>query len=216
MVYLKNMISKFHKQNTNFQIAYFLAGSCHTPDGAYILLKELREEREMAIKNYEVQKLKDKAEELRAKKLLEGDEADKLEGQAKLLELKNNREQGEVLYKAALDEINFIDKCIAALEPLRKYKDLPDQEVSELVQKEEWTYELLRRAENYLITTGTIPPDQLDTMRMHPEFKTLILPRIQEIRNLLLTENGREKLLKQIKGANFPDVIKLLPKKMNN
>jgi len=210
------MISKFHKQNTNFQIAYFLAGSCHTPDGAYILLKELREEREMAIKNYEVQKLKDKAEELRAKKLLEGDEADKLEGQAKLLELKNNREQGEVLYKAALDEINFIDKCIAALEPLRKYKDLPDQEVSELVQKEEWTYELLRRAENYLITTGTIPPDQLDTMRMHPEFKTLILPRIQEIRNLLLTENGREKLLKQIKGANFPDVIKLLPNKANN
>jgi len=210
------MISKFHKQNTNFQIAYFLAGSCHTPDGAYILLKELREEREMAIKNYEVQQLKNKAEELRAKKLLEGDEADKLEGQAKLLELKNNREQGEVLYKAALDEINFIDKCIAALEPLRKYRDLPDQEVSELVQKEEWTYELLRRAENYLITTGTIPPDQLDTMRMHPEFKTLILPRIQEIRNLLLTEDGREKLLKQIKGANFPDVIKLLPEKVNN
>jgi len=215
MAYHKDMISKFHKRNTNFQIAYFLAGSCHTPDGAYILLKELREEREMAIKNYEVQQLKDKAEELRAKKLLEGNEADRLEGEAKLLEIENNRKFGEVLYKAALEEIEFIDKCIAKLEPLRKYKGLPDQEVSELVQKEEWLFELLRRAENYLLTTGTISPDQLDTMRLHPEFKTKILPRIKEIRNLLLTEKGREKLLQQIQGANFPEVIKLLPEDKN-
>ena len=48
------MNAKNHKQNTNFQIVYFLVGSCHTPDGAYALLCELREERLLATNSYEV------------------------------------------------------------------------------------------------------------------------------------------------------------------
>ena len=204
------MISKFHKQNTNFQIAYFLAGACHTPDGAYILLRELREERQAAVDNYKVQELKDKAKEIRANKLLQGDEAEKLEGQAELLELENNKKTGEVLYQAALDEITFIDKCLVAIEPLRVYKNLSDGEANEAAQWNEWKFELMRRAENLMLTTGGISPDQFTTMRMHPDFQTEILPRINEIKKLMLTEGGSEELQKQIGGAKFKEITKLL------
>ena len=204
------MISKFHKQNTNFQIAYFLAGACHTPDGAYILLRELREERQAAVDNYKVQELKDKAKEIRANKLLQGDEAEKLEGQAELLELENNKKTGEVLYQAALDEITFIDKCLVAIEPLRVYKNLSDGEANEAAQWNEWKFELMRRAENLMLTTGGISPDQFATMRMHPDFQTEILPRINEIKKLMLTEEGLEELQKQIGGAKFKEITKLL------
>jgi len=204
------MISKFHKQNTNFQIAYFLAGACHTPDGAYILLRELREERQAAVDNYKVQELKDKAKEIRANKLLQGDEAEKLEGQAELLELENNKKTGEVLYQAALDEITFIDKCLVAIEPLRVYKNLSDGEANEAAQWNEWKFELMRRAENLMLTTGGISPDQFATMRMHPDFQTEILPRINEIKKLMLTEEGSEELQKQIGGAKFKEITKLL------
>ena len=204
------MTSKFHKQNTNFQIAYFLAGACHTPDGAYILLRELREERQAAVDNYKVQELKDKAKEIRANKLLQGDEAEKLEGQAELLELENNKKTGEVLYQAALDEITFIDKCLVAIEPLRVYKNLSDGEANEAAQWDEWKFELMRRAENLMLTTGGISPDQFATMRMHPDFQTEILPRINEIKKLMLTEGGLEELQKQIGGAKFKEITKLL------
>jgi len=204
------MTSKFHKQNTNFQIAYFLAGACHTPDGAYILLRELREERQAAVDNYKVQELKDKAKEIRANKLLQGDEAEKLEGQAELLELENNKKTGEVLYQAALDEITFIDKCLVAIEPLRVYKNLSDGEANEAAQWNEWKFELMRRAENLMLTTGGISPDQFATMRMHPDFQTEILPRINEIKKLMLTEGGLEELQKQIGGAKFKEITKLL------
>ena len=204
------MTSKFHKQNTNFQIAYFLAGACHTPDGAYILLRELREERQAAVDNYKVQELKDKAKEIRANKLLQGDEAEKLEGQAELLELENNKKTGEVLYQAALDEITFIDKCLVAIEPLRVYKNLSDGEANEAAQWNEWKFELMRRAENLMLTTGGISPDQFATMRMHPDFQTEILPRINEMKKLMLTEEGSEELQKQIGGAKFKEITKLL------
>ena len=204
------MTSKFHKQNTNFQIAYFLAGACHTPDGAYILLRELREERQAAVDNYKVQELKDKAKEIRTNKLLQGDEAEKLEGQAELLELENNKKTGEVLYQAALDEITFIDKCLVAIEPLRVYKNLSDGEANEAAQWNEWKFELMRRAENLMLTTGGISPDQFATMRMHPDFQTEILPRINEIKKLMLTEEGSEELQKQIGGAKFKEITKLL------
>ena len=70
------MITKNHKKNTNFQIVYFLIGSCSTPDGAYSLLCDLKEERQGALDAYEVTKLKNEARKLRIEKLLKGDEAD--------------------------------------------------------------------------------------------------------------------------------------------
>ena len=56
------------------------------------------------------------------------------------------------------------------------------------MQQEEWKFELIRRAENILISQATgIPSDQLDTMRMHPEFTTAILPAIASIKESMKT-----------------------------
>ena len=48
-----------------------------------------------------------------------------------------------------------------------------------MAQQENWKYELLTRAENYIATMGTIPADQYAVMRLHPEYLTTIDPQIQ-------------------------------------
>ena len=199
---------KIHRQNHNFQIAYFLAGACHTADGAYALLQGLREERLSAIKNYAVQELKNKAKILRANKLLQGTDDEKLDGEAELLEIKNGDESGKVLYDAALDEMAFIEKCIGVVQPLRQYKDLPDSEAYEEAQKEEWKLELIKRAENSILTTGAIPTDHYDTMRMHPDFIKEILPHIKKVILLAKTKSPTE--IAQLLEPNFnlPKLLK--------
>ena len=210
------MNSKNHRQNHNFQIAYFLCGACHTADGAYSLLCDLREERQLACDNYKVNQLKDEAKEIRAKRLLESkDKSDKLDGKAELLELKNNRKIGKVLYQAALDEINFIDKCINAIQPLRKFKHLSDPEAHEAAQYDEWRLELISRMENSMMTTGTITTEQFAIMRLHPAFQKEILPRINEIQELMKTKEGIKKLQEEIKGSKFQSINKLIENKFS-
>jgi hypothetical protein len=206
------MISKNHRQNHNFQIVYFLAGSCHTADGAYALLCDLREDRQSAVDNYHVINLKDEAKEIRAGRLIEStDPADVKEGEAELLELNNNRKKGKILYEAAVDEMNFIDKCMELLQPLRKYKNLPDSESHELMQAEEWKYEMIRRVENFMISNnGYIPPDHFETMRQHPAFKAEILPRIMELQTLLTTAGGRAEAIAQISENKSLKIIEKL------
>ncbi len=198
---------KIHRQNHNFQIAYFLAGSCHTPDGMYAMLQGLKEEREGAIKNYEVQGLKNKARIIRANKLMEGDEADKLDGEAELLEIKDGDESGKVLYDAAIDELNYINYCIEIVQPLRKYKDLPDNEAYEIAQRDEWKMELIRRAENAILTTGTIPTDHYATMRLHPDFIKEILPKVEKV--LELTKSNTPTEMAKLLSPKL-DITKLL------
>lgn len=205
------MVVKNHKQNTNFQIAYFLAGGCHTPDGAYAMLCELRESRQAAIENYAVSQLKSQAKEIRARRLIANDdEAEQLDGQAELLELNNNKATGKILYEAAVDELNFIDKCILAIEPFCQFRDLPIIERHEATQYDEWKFELIERAENSMLTTGGIPTDHFATMRMHPAFQSDILPRIKEMQQLMQSKTGVEKLQQQIGGSKFNVINQLL------
>ena len=191
------MISKNHRQNSNFQIAYFLVGSCHTADGAYSLLCDLREERQNAINNYDVSLLRIKAKKIRAQKLIILDDEARMERDADILEISYNEKAGEVLYAAAVDELNFIDKCIEAINPLRKYKCLPDSEAHTLMQFDEWMYELIRRAENFLLTVKYIPTDQFETMRQHPAFVTDILPAIIKMETSIKTEDNLQQFLKE-------------------
>lgn len=206
------MISKRHKNNTNFQIAYFVAGSCHTADSAYFLLKDLRDERQTAIDAYDVATLRTKAEEIKAKRLFESDDiTDKLEGEARLLEIENARKTSRILHLAALDELEFIDKAIKVIEPQRIYKDKPDLEAAELAQYEEWKLELIRRAENEMICNqGRISTDQFATMRLHPAFKSEILPRIMEVQELLSSPDGVKELQGQMEGSQFKEINNLL------
>ena len=90
------MIAMNNRRNHNFQIEHFIAGSCHTPDAAYSILCDLREDRRDALAQVEASKLRTKAKILRAEKLIrEGDEIDKLEAEAELAEIRGFEETVE-------------------------------------------------------------------------------------------------------------------------
>lgn len=180
------MNSKNGRVNHDFQILYFLIGSCHTVDAAYSLLCELKEERDSVVRNLHCTELRSQAKLLKLKKQLESDdEATRLEAQADLEEIENNKSQQRFLTDAAVKELEFINNCIERLQPYRKYAHLSDSEAHEQCQREEWKLELITRAENFLLTGGGIPPDHFSAMRMHPDFKEEILPAIETTKQLI-------------------------------
>jgi len=190
------MHAKNNRQNKDFQIIHFLVGSCHTPDAAYSLLCDLRDDRDTALRNVQASDLRNQAKAIRAKRMIASeDEATQLEGQADLAEIEAFSELGQKNIAAAKAELAFIDKCITTIQPLRKYKHLPDPEAHEACQQEEWKLELIQRAENHMLLTGTIPPGEFETMRMHPEFESAIIPVIQQIKKLALSPGGADQLL---------------------
>lgn len=204
------MHSKNNRVNHDFQIAYFLAGSCHTPDGAYALLCDLKEEREMALASVKSSLLRTNAKLLKSKYLLEnGSEWEKIEAQADIVEIQENEKFTERNIKAAEKELEFINKCIEKIQPHRKYSHLSDPEANEAMQQEEWKLELMNRAENFLLTTGNIPPDQFSTMRQHPNFNDSILPFIQNVQHLMLESRDTKIVLEHINKnkINIPLLI---------
>lgn len=204
------MHAKTNRQNHDFQIAYFLAGSCQTADGAYALLCDLREDRAHALAMVESSEMRAKARVLKAQSALdeatdEGDEAGKLLALSELSETQANSKLEAVNRDAAVEELAFIEKLIALIQPLRRYKHLPDREAHEAMQMEEWRLELIKRAENYLLAGNSIPADQLGTMRMHPQFELGILPEVQKIEHLVRS-GQHEAVLKR--GSNLLEVFK--------
>ena len=201
------MHAKTNRQNHDFQIAYFLAGSCHTADGAYALLCDLLADRQLALDNYEANQFRQRAKRIQADRLLKSDdELDVLEGQAMLREMEAFADMEEKNVAGARAEVEFIQKCIEKLQPFRKYAHLPDAKAHEAVQQEEWKLELLGRAQNYLLTVGHIPTDQFATMRQHPEFHDVIYPAVAEMRHLLSIKGGEARLLAKPIGYQLPDM----------
>jgi len=170
--------------NSNFQTKAFIAGKCHTADEAYRILCQQLEDRERALREAGFAA---KEAELAIEELEE--DIANAEGIAKRkLELKLERvcsEDSSGVVEVAKIERDFIKSLITELEPLRKYKHLPDAEAHQAAQQEEWQLELCFRAENYLAASGTIPHDHLAAMRMHPEWSTKISPRLLEITEAL-------------------------------
>jgi hypothetical protein len=74
---------------------------------------------------------------------------------------------------------------MARIQPYRQYAHLPDAEAHEACQREEWRLELEARAQNYLLTAGTIPADHFATMRQHPDFSSHIMPAIHRTKALM-------------------------------
>lgn len=182
------MHAKTNRQNHDFQILHFLIGSCHTPDGAYALLCDLRDDRNDALKQSAAAELRERAKIVRAeRRIASDDEAERLEGQADLAEIEGHAETLAKNLAAAKAELAFIESCIDYLQPLRQFAHLSDAEAHEACQREEWRLELVARAENYLLTAGTIPADHLATMRQHPDFASSILPAIEQTRVLMAT-----------------------------
>lgn len=177
------MHAKTGRLNSNFQIAHFLVGSCHTADGAYALLCDLRDERQQAIAAYHVGIKRNTAREMLARRWSFW-ESTRAERQADLEELLGARAQSQVLYQIALDELAFIELCVSKLQPYRQYGHLSDQLAHQAAQEEEWAQELIRRGENSLLAIGAIPTDQLSAMRLHPQFASKILPALDNVRRL--------------------------------
>jgi hypothetical protein len=91
---------------------------------------------------------------------------------------------------------------MAELEPQRKYGHLPLLEATEAAQREEWLGEFKARIENYLLTQGAIPQDQLEAMRRHPDFEDAIVPHISNVLTSLANAENKIDLLK-----NSPNLL---------
>jgi hypothetical protein len=179
------MISQNNRRNSDFQILYFLVGSCHTPDGAYSLLSDLKEDRQLALSQVKSEDLKKLATIKKNEAIINNPDSKDYEillAKAELMDLDANKEITQKNIDAGYAELAFIQKCMDKLEPHRKYSHLPLPEAHQAMQQEEWKLELIERAENYLLTSGTIPHDQLSTMRQHPDFNEEITPAIENIR----------------------------------
>lgn len=205
---------KTNRQNHDFQIAYFLVSACQTADAAYGLLYDLRQDRKTALDSVKAASLRTEAKIARAQRVIDtpgSDRADVLEAQADLLEIEAMAEMTQANIDACVAELAFIDECIARIKPLRKYAHLPDAQAFEAAQREEWKLSLMRKAENYLCTQGTIPHDYYDTMRLHPDFKSDILPHVGKIAHILESK-PRLEAMSLITGTPESEVLKALPK----
>lgn len=107
-------------------------------------------------------------------------ERDRLESQKILADLDSSQYIFEMNIAGAEKELETINDLMSELEPLCQYSHLSILERNEACWREEWCLELIRRAENNLLAYGTIPPDQIETMRQHPDFQERIVPRILE------------------------------------
>ena len=176
------MHSATHRMNHDFGLRYFMAGSCHTPDAAWTALYAQKIDMEAKLLHGESQKIDREIQALKAERLLSSnDPMEKLEGKKILAELKSSEYIFRMNIEGARAELAEIVKLMRELEPLCKYSHLPVLERNEICQREEWFLELIRRAENNILAYGTIPPDQLDTMRNHPDFTEKILPVILDL-----------------------------------
>ena len=176
------MHSASHRLNHDFQLRHFLAGSCHTPDAAWTLLYSQKIDMESKLKTAKAQAIDRRIKALEAENLLaSSDPIMRLQGEKIQAELEASQYIFDMNVEGAEKELETITSLMEELEPLCQYAHLPILERNEACWREEWCLELIRRAENNLLAYGTIPPDQLETMRQHPDFKEQIVPKILEL-----------------------------------
>jgi hypothetical protein len=111
----------------------------------------------------------------------------------------------EMALAGADKELATIEGLMAELEPHRRYKDLPLLEATEAAQLDEWREEFRHRTENYLLSTGVIPHDQLEAMRKHPDFEAAILPHIKK--TMLVLENAKSTSNAVMLLKNHPSML---------
>lgn len=178
------MNSKPHRQNSEFQLRYFLAGDCKTPDGAWSLMYGQKIDMESKLNHSEAQRLRREARIAAAQEIIDSETSSKsqvLNARADIIEANADLDTWLMNLQAAKDELRDIQKIMDELHPLRKYAHLPILEATEACQREEWLLELKARAENFIMSQGAIPHDHLNTMRCHPDFMEYLVPYIAEL-----------------------------------
>lgn len=192
------MNSNPHRNNSDFQLRHFLAGSCFTADGAWILMYSQMIDRESTIKSCEASKLRRQAKKLEAELIIKNSnslEIDILKAKADLIDLDASEYTFNKNLEAAINELHTIKTIMSELEPFRKYSKLPLLDANEAAQRDEWLGEFKNRVENFLFSTGTIPEDHLRAMRNHPDFEESLLPHIvQTMKKIQSTQNSIELL----------------------
>lgn len=192
------MNSNPHRNNSDFQLRHFLAGSCFTPDGAWMLMYGQMIDREAVVKTCEAQEIRRKAKLMEAQAVIndpESTETDIMRAQADIIETEANYYTWKTNLEAAKMELATIKQLMSELEPHRKYAHLPLLEANEASQRDEWLGEFKNRVENFLFSTGTIPEDHLRAMRNHPDFQTELLPHIVSVARKLEGAKNRVELL---------------------
>jgi len=176
------MHSAPHRNNSDFQLRYFIANNCHTADIAWCVLYEQKLDIFTKLEATKARLVRRKAKKLEIdEKLKSASEVDRLNAQADLIDWECGEGMLEMAIKGAEQELATIESIMAELEPQRKYGHLPVLEASQAAQREEWLLEFKRRTENYLLSIGTIPEDQLNAMRNHPDFEAEIVPHVKQV-----------------------------------
>lgn len=202
------MNSKPHRQNSSFQLRYFLAGDCKTPDGAWSLMYGQKIDMESKLRYAESQRLRRESKIALAQEIIDDPKSTKgqiLGAQADIAEQEAEIPVWEMNLKAAKMEFDDIERLMAELEPLRKYGHLDILEATEAAQRDEWLEELKCRAENFLVTQGTIPHDHLNTMRCHPDFRTHLVPHISNLM-VSISKSNPMQVLNLIDGLTMPQI----------
>lgn len=185
------MHSAPHRNNSNFQIRHFIAGSCHTPDAAWNILYEQMIDIQIKLNSTKANLLRREAKkiDLEERKNSIQTEQDKLRYEADFIEFMSSDGLLELALSGAEKELQCIKSLMDELEPYRKYKHLPFLEATEAAQQDEWREEFKNRIENYLLGQGFIPADQLEAIRRHPDFESHILPHIKK--TMVALENAK-------------------------
>ena len=176
------MHSAPHRNNSDFQLRYFITNNCHTADVAWCVMYEQRLDIYTKLEATKARLVRRQVKKLEIdEKLKSSNEIDRLNAQADLIEWQSGEGMLEMAIKGAEQELATIESIMAELEPQRKYGHLPVLEASQAAQREEWLLEFKRRTENYLLSIGTIPEDQLNAMRNHPDFEAEIVPHVKQV-----------------------------------
>lgn len=199
------MHSAPHRNNSDFQLRHFIAGSCHTADAAWNVLYEQMLDIKLKLESTKARILRREAQfiTLAEQKNNIQNEADRLNYEASLIEFKSGEGLLELALAGAERELATIKSLMDELEPYRKYKHLPLLEATEAAQQDEWREEFICRVENYILSQGSIPHDQLDAMRKHPDFESSILPHIKKTFIALESANNTSNAVMLLKNNNF-------------
>jgi len=190
------MHSSPHRNNSDFQLRYFVANSCHTADIAWCIMYEQKLDIQMKLVHTKANILRRKAKLIEIEKKLEStDPVTQLNAQADLIDWKSGDGMLEIAILGAEQELATITSIMAELEPQRKYAHLPILEMAQAAQREEWLLEFRRRTENYLLSIGTIPEDQLNAMRNHPDFESNLVPYIANTLQKISVDKDKMSLL---------------------
>lgn len=199
------MVINNHRKHSNFALKHFMAGGCYTPDAAYVLLYAQLEGLQMDMAAGEAGELKNKAKRLELESLISNleiklqaesiasdvvtdvtTEIQSLRAKADFVEFEAAEKMFKINFKGTKNEVVEITEMLEKLKPLCMFWCDDILKMEQDMCQTEWGFELAGRAENMILAQSFgIPYDHLATMRQHPAFESLILPRIGEVNGAL-------------------------------